>query len=178
MGGPDSGRVKLIGPGYNVAAEFGAPVVAGGAYVLNGVVAGMVVEFSDRVLADHFVEDDTLELRVGGVSCTLRASDGRLFLSPMGRMSPWSSPFRILPAHTKIEFGTLHCGSPMPAPTPAPPSTSTTPLHTTSETSITSTTPTSTLIPTSAFPVTTTITATTTPMAATSSTAAIPAPIS
>ncbi|CAE8605090.1 unnamed protein product [Polarella glacialis] len=133
--GPDSGRLQLAGPGYQVppnwdfptegrnAGElwyddrhggYGAPVVTGQSYSLSGALqSDTIVEFSDGILADYFGASESVWLEVGGATCELKASDDRSFISTMGRESCGSycgSPFRTSARHHVIRGGRLNCG--------------------------------------------------------------------
>ncbi|CAE8721235.1 unnamed protein product, partial [Polarella glacialis] len=135
--GPDSGRLQLTGPGYQVppnwdfptegrnAGElwyddrhegYGSPVVAGQSYSLSGAFqSDMIVEFSDGILADYFGASESVWLEVGGATCELKASDDRSFISTMGRASCGSycgSPFRTSGRHHVIRGGRLNCEDP------------------------------------------------------------------
>merc|ERR1719210_597975 len=65
---------------------YGLPVLSGANYTVAGRWHGdVIVEFSDREVAEHFGQDDRLDLKViNGTSCNLSSSDPRNFLSPMG----------------------------------------------------------------------------------------------
>merc|ERR1712151_854500 len=137
----DVGTLKISGPGYDVGANwgapvhgmnaghmlyepmhrgYGAPVVLGEQYTLTGQMHDeMIPDFSDNVLASYFGHSESVNVRVGSNACHLQASDDKRFVSPLGL----PSNLLLLPTHSSIQAGRLECGGaagPTPPPTPFP----------------------------------------------------------
>eukprot|EP00440_Ansanella_granifera_P037063 gb/GFBE01040220.1/.p1 GENE.gb/GFBE01040220.1/~~gb/GFBE01040220.1/.p1 ORF type:complete len:1500 (+),score=225.46 gb/GFBE01040220.1/:1-4500(+) len=147
--GPDSGRIRLAGPGYQVAENWAAPsegrnagymlydsdhggygagVLVGESFSLSGnFPSDMIVEFSDIDLGEYFGNSESINLEVGGRSCQLKSSDDRSFLCSLGRAGG-GCDFRTFERQTVIRNGQLVCSdptaprpvAPVPAPSPTP----------------------------------------------------------
>merc|ERR1712048_208919 len=114
----DVGTLKISGPGYDVGANwgapvhgmnaghmlyepmhrgYGAPVVLGEQYTLTGQMHDeMILDFSDNVLASYFGHSESVHVQVGSNACHLHASDDKRFVSPLGL----PSNLLLLPTHS------------------------------------------------------------------------------
>eukprot|EP00933_Yihiella_yeosuensis_P028748 TRINITY_DN22577_c0_g2_i1.p1 TRINITY_DN22577_c0_g2~~TRINITY_DN22577_c0_g2_i1.p1 ORF type:complete len:1594 (+),score=244.66 TRINITY_DN22577_c0_g2_i1:990-5771(+) len=112
----DLGNLTLKGPGYDVEPDetsivrgmnagnllfehmhggYGAPVVVGGNYSLNGKLYGdLATELSDVLVEKTFGSDEEINVSIGDIPCTLSAKDDRSYLGVHG-----PPPETYLPRH-------------------------------------------------------------------------------
>jgi len=136
--GPDVGRLRLRGPGYEASANwaaptsgrnagemyydhqhggYGTPVLVGESYTLSGGFAGdAVVEFADRQAALFMGAPEAIRLQVGSKSCEMQAADDRSFLTPLGYIHWFGWRVQVAPTHTAIRGSSLQCGNQQAAP--------------------------------------------------------------